>query len=113
MGVTLYSKDEWKDISMSYSTFNFLRSLIAVSYRYTKTPITPEVESFFKQSDVDGEVGLLTCVDLWDHLRDKEWGDLNIGGDTPLYDENDFWWLDGFKELIKYCVETNQGFEWA
>ena len=113
MGVTLYSKDERKDISMSYSTFNFLRTSIAVSYHCTKTPISPEVESFFKQSDIDGEVGLLTCADLWVHLCDKEWSDLNIGGDTPLYDEEDFWWLDDFKELIKYCVETTQGFEWA
>lgn len=113
MGVVLYSKDNRKDISMSYSTFCFLRTSIAVSYHCTKTPISPEVASFFKQSDVDCEVGLLTCADLWIHLCDKEWGDLNLGGYTPLYDENDFWWFDDFKELIKYCVETNQGFEWA
>ena len=113
MGVTLYSKDERKDISMCYSTFNFLRNSIAVSYRCTKTPIALEVELFFKQSDVEGEVGLLTCVELWNHLCNKEWGDLNIGKDSSFYDENDFWWLDDFKELIKYCVDTNQGFEWV
>jgi hypothetical protein len=110
MGVTLYSKDERKDISMSYSTFDFLRTSVAGSYRHTNTPITPEVRSFFKQSDVEGEVGLLTCIGLWDHLRDKEWSDLNIEG---AYVAQEFWWLDGFKELIKYCVETNQGFEWT
>jgi hypothetical protein len=110
MGVTLYSKDEKKEVSMCYSTFNFLRNSIAVSYRYTKTPITPEVESFFKQSDIEGEVGLLTCADLWIHLCDKEWDDLNIGG---VYVAQEFWWLDDFKKLIKYCVETNQGFEWT
>lgn len=110
MGVTLYSKDERKDISMCYSTFGFLRTSIAESYLYTKTPITPEVESFFKQSDVSGEVGLLTCIDLWNHLCGKEWNDLNIGG---VHIELEFWWLDDFKELIKYCVETNQGFEWV
>ena len=113
MGVTLYSKDEMKDISMCYSTFDFLRTTIAASYLCTKTPISPEVKSFFKQSDVNGEVGLLTCADLWIHLCDKGWDDLNLGGDTPLYVAQDFWWLDGFKELVKYCVETNQGFEWA
>ena len=113
MGVTLYSKDEQKDISMCYSTFNFLRDSIAASYRYTTTPITPEVELFFKQSDVNGDVGLLTCIDLWNHLCDKEWDDLNIGGDTPLYTSQDFWWFDDFKELVKHCVDTNQGFEWA
>ena len=113
MGVVIYSKDDKKDISMSYSTFDFLRTSIAVSYHYTNTPITPEVKSFFKQSDVEGEVGLLTCSDLWNHLNDKEWYDLNIGGDTPLYAERDFWWLEDFKKLIKYCVDTNQGFEWA
>lgn len=110
MGVTLYSNDEKKDISMCYSTFNFLRDSIAASYRYTTTHITPEVESFFKQSDVEGEVGLLTCIDLWNHLQDKEWSDLNIGG---TYVAQEFWWLEDFKELIKYCVETNQGFEWT
>lgn len=131
MGVTLHSKDEMEDLSMSYGSFNELREHIALVYdkewgkgykeyndffRYLQCPpaycekkfnslqemakqkhLKASIFNFFWKSDCDGNLSKTACKDLYELLKDTE---------------NNYWCWEEFKELLKYCVENNQGVIW-
>lgn len=131
MGVTIQSKDEIKDLSMSYGSFNELRETIALVYdeewgkgykeyndyfRFARfTPADSEkkfnslqemakqkhlkasIFNFLWKSDCDGNLSKTACNDLYKLLKDTK---------------NNYWCWEEFKELLKYCVENNQGVFW-
>lgn len=131
MGVTIKSTDKMEDLSISYSSFNELREAIALVYdeefgkgykeygdcfRFARSEpadcekifdnlkemaktkhLKASIFNFLWKSDCDGSISETTCKDLYDLIKDTD---------------NKYWCWDGFKRVLKYCVENNQGVYW-
>ena len=131
MGVTIQSKDEVKDLSMSYGSFNELRETIALVYDEEWGKGYKEYNDYFRfahftPADSEKKFNSLQEMAKQKHLKASIFnffwksdcdGNLSMTACNDLYEllkdtKNNYWCWEEFKELLKYCVDNNQEAYW-
>lgn len=102
MGVVIWSEDKVKKLSMSCTTYVYLRFVVAEISDYD-----PMIMLWINSPDTDGEQDPIMATNIYSFITD-----VPVEAISEDYGNAKIYWED-FKEFFRYCNENELGFKWC